>query len=781
MLFKQRVEGNATVSEEKFTSLYQQKTNRKMPLLGSRPYFYFYMIGKAVHFRTRIEKKMERVKQKYDQKILEDSADKQAVVKWQKKKEAKLEKLKVRYTTGNSFMRTFGEAPSIAKRENIDRTSVLMKQMLRAKGYFHSKIAVKYDTNGKKLTVIYLIEEGQPHTIDTLYYTLSNRQIQLLIDSASVHSYIKKNGHLDEADLILERDRIDKLLKDNGYFDFEKQAIAYKIDTTYAPFRARVEVSIKNPEGTTFFRKYHIDNVYCYLEYNKFGKQKIDTVVYDKVRFVEVKNKYGKKVLAGKIKLRPGDLYRAERTLSTQLNIANLDNFKYIDIRYQKTNPNDSVLTVNIVLNSSKKYQITDEWGLNVTQGLPGPQGSISFLDRNVLKGCENFDFSVRYSIEGVASATNPDIVYKSVEAAADAGLTFPQFYIPTRIRFKFNNLYPRTRLNFAFNNIIRPEYTRRNYKLALNYNFTRNVYSRYIFAIADLNVIQTFKQTTAFASYLDTLASQGNTLKSSFQPSFVSSMSFTYLYNNNDFTKFATGNFFRWFVESGGTTMHFLESQLRNEMIIRDELLFGQLAYYKFIKSSADFRRYEAISPKSQIAFRINAGAAVTFGKDVLPYEKYFFAGGSSSLRAWRPRRLGPGSRPPRNYRANGAFDYRFEQPAEMVLESSLESRFKLIKFFEGALFLDVGNVWQIRNALDSEDPSVFSLKRFYKELAVGTGVGLRLNFTFIIVRFDLGLKVLDPAMPEEDRLVVKKWTLGNIFSTNEYGLLNLGIGYPF
>ena len=420
---------------------------------------------------------------------------------------------------------------------------------------------------------------------------------------------------------------------------------------------------------------------------------------------------------------------------------------------------------------------------MNVSQGLPGPQGSISFLDRNVLRGCENIDASIRYGIEGVASATDPNVIYRTAEAAADVGITFPQLYMPTKLRFKFNNYFPRTRFSFSFNNIVRPEYSRRNYKLAVNYTLIRNTFSRYIFSLADLNVVQTPRTTNSFSNYLNQLLNQGNTLVTSFQPSFVSSIHLTYLYNNNDFTRFVNGRFLRLFGESGGTSMRLIEDRLIETGLINNgNKLFGELAYYKFIKLNADYRIYRSVTPKGQIAFRLNSGMAITSGANkTLPYEKYFFAGGSNSLRAWRPRRLGPGSLAPTNFLSDGSFDYKFEQPGELIIESSIESRFKIIKFIEGAVFADAGNVWRFGTGLNTEVLSEFNPTRFYKEIALGTGLGLRFNFTFILVRFDLGMKVYDPALPEEDRLVVSNWSVRNFLSKKEYGLLNIGIGYPF
>ncbi len=781
LLSSVETKGAKAVSKDKFTPLYQQKPNRKLFILGSKPYFYFYIIGSSLQFKDKIEKKKEKVRLKYDRKIAKDSLHPKHVAYLKDVKEEKLTKLDRREKEGNGFMRTFGEAPAIADKYRLERTAEMMQQMLKAKGYFHNQVKTIYDTTGKKIAVLYRVEEGQAHKIDTITYEVANTKVESLMLLEANHSAVRIGRRLDESSLVQERDRIDKLLKDNGYFGFDKQSVSYVVDTNASPFSASVHLKIVSDSNSAIFRQYRIGTITCLLEYSKFAKNKLDTIWYDKVQFVQAKNRFGKKVIAGKIKFRPDDYYSQEKTTNTQLNLSNLDNFKYVDVRYVVAN--DSTLNMFIVLNSNKKYQITDEWGLNVTQGLPGPQGSISFLNRNVLRGCENVDASIRYGIEGVASATDANVVYKTAEGSVDVGITFPQMYFPTKLRFKFNNYFPKTRFSFSFNNIVRPEYSRRNYKLAVNYTFIRNTYSRYILSIADLNVVQTPYKTQSFNDYLQTLLLQGNTLYTSFLPSFVSSMHFTYLYNNNDFTRFVNGRFLRLFAETGGTSLRFFEQRLKETKIINsDDLLFGELSYYKFLKFSADYRIYRSVLPKSQFAFRLNGGLAFSSSENrTLPYEKYFFSGGSNSIRAWRPRRLGPGSQAPVNKLANGSFDYKFEQPGEIILEASAESRFKIIKFIEGAVFADFGNVWRLGTSLTSEESGQFNPTRFYKEIAVGTGVGLRFNFTFILVRFDLGMKVYDPAYKVAERFVVKQWSYTNIINRKEFGILNIGIGYPF
>ncbi|MFN8689754.1 MAG: BamA/TamA family outer membrane protein, partial [Cyclobacteriaceae bacterium] len=173
-------------------------------------------------------------------------------------------------------------------------------------------------------------------------------------------------------------------------------------------------------------------------------------------------------------------------------------------------------------------------------------------------------------------------------------------------------------------------------------------------------------------------------------------------------------------------------------------------------------------------------------------PYEKYFFVGGSNSVRAWRPRRLGVGSRPPpltTDPSADGLFDYRFEQPGDILLEASVELRKKLFGFVHGAFFVDVGNVWTVReqnyvpteNAASWTGTTKFKLSDFVNQLGVGTGLGVRFDFSFLVFRFDVGVKVYDPAREQGDRFVLNRAKAFGDFTDREPMIFNIGVGYPF
>jgi outer membrane protein assembly factor BamA len=273
--------------------------------------------------------------------------------------------------------------------------------------------------------------------------------------------------------------------------------------------------------------------------------------------------------------------------------------------------------------------------------------------------------------------------------------------------------------------------------------------------------------------------------------------MLFSVTWNPNNYgnTK-ASAFFLRAQVESGGTLFNFYSPTYATN---------AGLAIYKYLRFTLEMKKTVVLDKNTVLAYRFNSGLAYSYGASrSLPYEKYFFAGGSNGVRAWRPRRLGIGSYPVKlstNPAKDGLFDYSFEKPGEILIEGSVELRKKLIGFLSGAVFIDAGNVWtfkQYQPQTGSDYPgwtgnTQFRLGQFYKEFGIGTGFGLRFDFSFLVLRLDVGIKAYDPARQPEDRFILNKakfWKpyagtdpagVVNPGSLRDPVIYNVGIGYPF
>ncbi len=260
-------------------------------------------------------------------------------------------------------------------------------------------------------------------------------------------------------------------------------------------------------------------------------------------------------------------------------------------------------------------------------------------------------------------------------------------------------------------------------------------------------------------------------------------------LENPNDYSNAQRSSYFmRIQAESGGTMFNFYDREIAKD---------NGLETYQYVRLGLDIRRKQVIDKNTTLAFHFNSGIGYAYGSNrSLPYEKYFFIGGSNSVRAWRPRRLGLGSAPPSlsaDPAKDGLFNYQYEKPGEILLEASVEWRKKLFGFVSGAIFIDAGNVWSFQQIAPQapgpttpswapEGNTKFYFHSFYKEIAVGTGVGLRFDFSFLVLRLDLGIKAWDPSRPEGERFVLNKFSFSGPYGVNaEPYIINIGIGYPF
>jgi hypothetical protein len=269
-------------------------------------------------------------------------------------------------------------------------------------------------------------------------------------------------------------------------------------------------------------------------------------------------------------------------------------------------------------------------------------------------------------------------------------------------------------------------------------------------------------------------LERNGNNLINSFRPSFISNQRFTRSVNINNYGRGNNNSsYFSIMIEPGGTFTN---------LWARDYFASDSLEIYAYVKLDTDYRRIFRATKNGSWAFRVRTGVAVPYGENqLLPYEKYFFSGGSISNRAWKPRRLGPGSFD--HIEEDGQVSYQFEQQGEIILESSLEFRHRLIGFLNWAAFIDAGNIWTIREDL-TRPGAQFQLGRFYREIAVGAGLGLRLDFSFFILRFDASAKIVDPARPEGKRFILSSGFTDPPFDNPRFTepiVYTLSIGYPF
>ncbi|MCC3152945.1 BamA/TamA family outer membrane protein [Hymenobacter sp. BT770] len=710
------------------------------------------------------------------------------------------------------------------------RRGIVLKALMAVGSIFPGKpdtldAAKRY----RRVTVTYNIIENQPFRYRLQPPSIPDSGVAKVVRDGQAKSLLHDNERYNEEQISAERLRLETLLKNAGYYDFRQQYITLEADTSYEPLTVRLRTLIANPAPGQGHRVYSVRQVRFVTDAGVgrtlraatgdtlrragtlAGQRRrpslgvrTDTVVTDSVHFAAYEQKYSTRLLARKVMVRPGQRFSLDRTIQTQHLLADLDMFRFNTVNYRKVpdlpsadsagvHPPTGELIAVINASPAPKFAETSEVGGTYIATKAGPFLNLRLKTRNPFGGAEVLELGVRAGLEGqltrVADSEGkdtPESVYTR-QLGATAALVLPQFLVPFNTNRFLTRYNPKTRLSLSETFVQRPEYTRSNFEFAFDYIWQRSLFHQYVFSPVVITLVNTIKQDDLFKARLIQLRdSTGSSLYRSFSKQIEPSMSFTSLYNSNDFNQTRDAKYLRLFVEVGGLTRG----------LYKDNLFSSTgLNVYDFARFSADYRRYHHLTPNTFFVWRLNGGVvhALTRTDDpevpgydpqyIIPYDKSYFAGGSTSLRAWQPRKLGPGGYSPTRITKDGSVvrDFLTEQPGELLLEGSAEYRFPIYGFIKGAFFTDFGNVWGLQERKGKQGEYLrpgaqFQLNTFYKQIAVGSGMGIRFDFTFLIIRLDIATKIYDPTAPGADR-----WALRNFDSSANPIAFNLGIGYPF
>ena len=677
------------------------------------------------------------------------------------------------------FFKFFNRKPIAYNPLTVENNRLALVKFYRNKGFLKTKISYSIDTldeENKLININYQVTEGPESVFDKEDSIVANNTVieKELRTYITHYSLIHKYSNLDLDLLKNEKDNLSNHFKNLGYFNFSSDFIGIKINDLKDTTLKNISLIYQIPNTKTLVTNMAYDRLFRFgpidfKEYNVDSEQpesslnKTPTIIRQLKRLISIHE---------------GDLFSIDKTTHSLQNIYETDQYKSVSIQYDT---NSTRLFPKIELTRNDKYNISSELGGSAFRGIPGPFLYNSLKIRRVFTELDYVDFSARLGFEAQAGFINTDLTRKNLEINLGATANFPTLFLPDNFTKKLGYFYgAKTQLGFGYDYIDRPEYIRTNFKILQKYLWKKSPFEFFQLSLFDLNVINTNYPNTEtsklFTNYLDDLRIKGNNLFRSFNPSFVSSINFLYTYRTfYPSNQLIEGKSFIIGLESGGTTLNlFKEKKLK----FVEDLLGNKetMQFYRFLRINIDYRRYIFLGQKrtSQLAYKFIGGIAYAYGEEndyQLPYEKNFFIGGPSSLRAWKPRRLGPGSR---NTDTN-----LIEQPGSVLIESSVEYRFKILKFLgdiNGAFFLDAGNIWGIN--YPNSPLSNFKLDSFIEQIAVGTGFGLRWDFNYFILRLDMAAKVVNPAKPKNEKWVLNQVSLNESENPLEF---NIGIGYPF
>lgn len=676
------------------------------------------------------------------------------------------------------FFKFFNREPIPFNPIALENNKLALLKYYRNKGYLKTQISYSVDTlsvDNNLVNITYSLIEGPESIFTKEDSILANNTVieKELKNYINKFSLLHKYSNLDLDLLKNEKENLSNHFKNLGYFNFSSDFVSIKINDLKDTSLKNISLIYQIPSTKNLITNQAYDRLFRFgpIDFKVFyvGEQSESSINKTPTFTPQFKRL---------ISIHEGDLFSIEKTTHSLQNIYETDQFKSVSIQYDTISTR---LFPKIELTRNDKYNISSELGGSAFRGIPGPFLYNSFKIRRVFTELDYLDFSARLGFEAQAGFINTDLTRKNLELNLGATANFPTLFLPEKFTKKLGYFYgAKTQLGFGYDYIDRPEYVRTNFKILQRYLWKKTPFEFFQLSLFDLNIINTNYPSTEtsklFTNYLDDLRIKGNNLFRSFNPSFVSSINFLYTYRTfNPSNQLIEGKSFILGLESGGTTLNlFGEKKLK---FVEDFLGNKEtMQFFRFLRMNIDYRKYVFLGQKrtSQLAYKFIGGIAYAYGQEndyQLPYEKNFFIGGPSSLRAWKPRRLGPGSR---NTDTN-----LIEQPGSILIESSIEYRFKILKFLgdiNGAFFVDAGNIWGLN---DPNSPlSNFKLDSFMEQIAVGTGFGLRWDFNYFILRLDMATKVINPAKPKNEKWVFNQISLSSTDNPIEF---NIGIGYPF
>jgi len=728
-------------------------------------------------------------------------------------KKGKKEKKYNRQLMGE-WLLSIGEAPVIYDSTLAKKTSKQIHLFLGNKGFYENTVqdTVIYK-KGKRAKVYYTISASTPYTINNIYYKSADETAKYYLFSDTAKTLLKKGDRYDVDVLQKERNRITNQLNNLGFFLFSKDYIYYEIDSSVGNRKVNITLGIKKYAQKfsdqsdsiveTNHTRFYISNIYIQPDFVSKKVQDslrnyglMDTINIDNYNIIYSKKlKFKNRVLLNAIFFHKGDLYQLKNSEDTYKRLAELKEFKTINISY--TRKSYDSLDCKIQLSTVAKQSFTIETEGTNTSGNLGISGSFTYQNRNLFKGAELLEFKIRGGIQAqptfngnsatqIGNLSNATQTFNTIEFGPEFNIYIPRFLLPFKVK-PSKNSNPKTIFTSALTYQSRPDYTRTITNLSFAYTWKETSKKRHTITPLMANYVKVDLQPY----FLDYLTNNIKNLYiiNSFSNHVSTSTRYTFNYNEQTNNKTENFAYFKLNFESSGNILrgaYNLINDIKPNTFKKDQYgryeLLG-IVYSQYLRMDADFRYYLNKNEINKIVFRIAGG----FGRALenfpaLPFERSFFSGGANGIRAWQARTLGPGS-----YSDDGNFS--FDQFGDMQLEANVEYRFKLLKKLNGALFVDIGNTW-LRKAESSRPGGNFELNRFYKEIAIGSGTGIRADFSFFIIRFDIGTKVYDPQFDEN-----KRWVLGKMFDTewknnykqehnnNKYtfNTFNIGIGYPF
>lgn len=689
----------------------------------------------------------------------------------------------------HAWLRNIGEEPVIYDPYATQRSREDIQSFVSSKGFFDSRVSDSVKTEKRKSEVFYRVDLKSPYTIRNLYYEIADTSIRNLFYFDSVNCMIERGKPFDIDVLQAERQRFEKFIKDRGYYAFSGDHINFRVDSTIGNRQVNIYYEIRNFRKIDNYKRvslvphstFRIKNIYIYpdfvprdvLEGGEAYFKRLDTTEYKGYYFVSPGTgspiKYD--LIIQSLYIRPGSVYSTTNVERTRSHLLSLKAFRLVNIYFDELEdafePGSRELMLNcniqLTLLSQQSFRIEVE-GTNSAGNLGGALNLV-YQHKNLFHGAEQFNLKLKGAYEALSEQKTK--LRSSQEYGVETSLRLPKFLLPFINTESFiKNYNPTTSLLAAYNYQNMPFYSRTMANATFGYTWNEGSYKTHIINPLQFNFVNLISIDSAFKERI----ASSSYLAYSYSDVMILGGNYSFIFSNQKIQKSRDYWFIRINAEASGNLLALTGNIAGLQKREGAYHIFGQ-PFAQYVRADIDMRYNYIVNDVSSIVYRAFIGAGIPFGNSVaIPFEKQYFGGGANGIRAWQVRSLGPGSY------ANPDEVKFINQTADIKLEANLEYRFKLFWLLEGALFLDAGNIWTYKKD-ESRPGAQFVLKNVYKDLALGTGTGLRFDFKFVIGRLDMGMKLRDPAIEHGSKWIPfnRPYNFGDDFT------VVVAIGYPF
>ncbi len=655
----------------------------------------------------------------------------------------------------NRTLRRWGDAPVIYSADETTRTAEEITKAVQNMGYMGARVTTQVKTDDKKLKLTYDITSGQPYLVNSIEYDIPDETIREYMRNDAENTLLSEGMRFDINVLDAERQRISTHLMRNGYYKFNKEYITYTADTVRNARKIDLTMhlaSYRQPDGTLVEHpQYTINQVNFITDYDVLQSSVLaSTEVSDSIHYQGFPIYYNDrlylrpKVLVNNLAFLPGSLYNEQAVQRTYSNFGRLQMLKYTNIRFFETQQNDSAkLNAMVMLTKSKHQSVSFEVEGTNSAGDLGAAAAISFQNRNLFHGSEALMLRLRGAYEAVSGLQN-SVNQNYTEIGAEATINFPRFLFPFLSSEMKQKIRATTEFGLQYNYQMRPEFSRIITSAGWSYKWSlQQRRTQHRFDLIDINYLyMPWIDDDFYDRYLE--KEENYILRYNYEDRFIVRSGYSFTYNSSGralTNNTVSGNSYtiRVNLESAGNLLYGIARMTKMQKNDNNEYTLLNIPFAQYLKFDFDYAKNWTIDNRNALTFHFAAGIAYPYGNaDMVPFEERYFSGGANSVRGWSVRELGPGS-----FAGDGNF---LNQAGDIKLDASVEYRTRLFWKFRGAAFVDAGNIWTIRNYKD-QPGGKFDIGKFYKQIAVAYGLGIRLDLDFFILRFDGGMKAINPA----------------------------------